>query len=111
MKQTCVKKTTTAGGREAELQNFHKLFPLDKGCSTLAMSTKSQSLFSTVVSSFAMFIRRLFLIICIKFDSYNCISIAFFLSCWLPVGLDFLLYLAMVLSVKSIRTFFLRFQF
>ena len=71
------------------------------------MSTKSQSLFSTVVvSSISMFTGRLFLLICIKVDSYKCIPIAVFLSDLLPFGLYFIIYLAMFLSVRSIRTIF-----
>ena len=70
------------------------------------MSTKSQSLFSTVVSSFSMFTGRLFLLICIKVDSYNCIPIAFFFSDHLPFGLYFIIYLAIFLSFRCIRTIF-----
>ena len=70
------------------------------------MSTKSQSLFSTVVfSSISMFTIPTFLI-CIKVDSYNCNQSPFFLSDLLPFGLYFIIYLAMFLSVRSIRTIF-----
>ena len=60
------------------MEKFQDLFPSDKGCSIPPMSTKLQSLFSTVVTSVSMFIGRLFSLICIKFDRYNSIPIAFF---------------------------------
>ena len=69
VKHTCVKKTTSAEGREKELQNFQDLFLSDKDCTIPPISTKSQSSFSTVVSLISASTRRLFLPICIKFDS------------------------------------------
>ena len=104
--KTCVKKTTSANGRETKLKNFQDLVPSDKDCLTPPMSTKSQSLFLTVVTSFSMFTRRLILQIYIKVDSYNCIPIAFFIPDRLPFGFYFIIYPAMVFSVICIRTIF-----
>ena len=97
--KNCVKKTTSADGRETKLQNFQDLIPSDKDCLTPPMSTKSQLLFSTVVASFSIFTRRLILHISLKVDSYNCIPIAFFIPDRLPFGFYLIIYLAMVLSV------------
>ena len=41
MKQTWVNETTSADGRETELQNFQDLFSRDKDCLAPPMSTKS----------------------------------------------------------------------
>ena len=57
--ETCVKKTTSADVRKTKLQLFQDLITSDKDCLTPPMSTKLQSLFSTVVTSFFMFTRRL----------------------------------------------------
>ena len=53
-----------------------------------------------------MFTGRHFLLICIKVDSYSCITFAFFLSDQLPFGLYFIIYLAIFLSVRCIQTIF-----
>ena len=52
LKQNCKKNTTSADGRETDLQSFQDLFSSDKDCSTAPISTNSKSLFSTVVSYF-----------------------------------------------------------
>ena len=60
MKQTSAKKTFSADRRETELQNLQDLFR--------AIENVRQKKFTG----------RLFLLICFKVDSYNCIPIAFF---------------------------------
>ena len=64
IKQICVKKKTSADGKETELQKFQDLFPSEKDCLTPPLSKKPQFLLSTVVvASISRFARRLFFLI------------------------------------------------
>ena len=107
MKQTCVKKTTSVDGRETELKisricfreiktvRHHQCLQSRNHCSRQWWFLQFPCLLEDF---FCLFVSRL--IVTTAYQS------PFFLSDLLPFGLYFIIYLAIILSVRSIRTIF-----
>ena len=104
IEQNCVKKIKFCRQKRNRITTFFYLYPSEKKLFDISIVYKVAIL--VVDSDFFVFMVFSFFAYLFKVDSYNCNPIACFLSDRLPIGLYFVMFLAIVLSIICSRAVF-----